>query len=208
MWGQANRWTSPVSASLFFSFASIPLGFGVELPGFLIIVEHEKQFYRFHSYLLSVVEQLEIDRHNHRFSFSVVDLRSQYKLAVTAHFNEANSGALLYAPRHGRMEKFVKEILDHQAYFDVQLTRMNSTFEHELLFEARAHHVALEMNGDVAQLCENFRTMYSYIRPWLIPLVRTILQHAYLLLLLTTAVLALLVGIRVTSFSNLQICVY
>ena len=200
MWGQANRWTGPVpvSASLFFSFASIPLGFGLELPGFLIIFEHEKQFYRFHSYLLSVVDQLEIDRQNHRFSFTVVDLLSRYKLTMTAHFNAANSGALLYGPRHGRMEKFVKEILDHHAYFDVQLTRVDPTVEQVVLFEARAHHVALEMNGDVTKLCEDFHKMHSYLHPWLVPLARTIIQHGYLILLLTSTVLALLAGIRVT----------
>ncbi|CAF5127296.1 unnamed protein product, partial [Rotaria sp. Silwood1] len=55
IWGQTNQWMNATSASLFFSFASVPWYFGLELPGFLIVFEYNHQFYRFNTYLLSII---------------------------------------------------------------------------------------------------------------------------------------------------------
>jgi hypothetical protein len=207
IWGQANQWisTSPVSASLFFSFASVPVGLGFELPGFLVIFEHNNQFYHFNTYLLSLVYNLILDNHTNHLSFTVYDLFFQYKLSVNVQFNDTNTGALLYAPRQGRMEKFVKEILDSNAHFDVRLSKLipvTSTDENDdsfvphryrehVLFEARTQHVALEINGDIMWLSKQFYNIYEKTYAWCFSLIRTLIQHYRFVLLLMITILVL-----------------
>ena len=216
IWGQANQWTrdTALPASLFFSFAIVPSGFGLELPGFLVIFEHNQQYYRFHSYLLSVVHNLEVDNRTNCMSFTVYDLFLEHKLRVSAHFNDANSAAMLYGPRHGRMEKFIKEMLDPGAYFDVRLSRViradpteksddllaSQDYREHVLFEERAHHVALEMNGNVTWLSENFENIYGNYA-WSFSVIRSIVQSYKLILLLITSIGTIFV---ITKFVGLS----
>ena len=188
IWAQANQWenlpSTTSSASLFFSFALIPWYFNLEFPGFLIIFEHNGQFYRFNTYLQSIVNDLSIDKQTNRLSFDVYDIFFQYKLHVNTHFNanETINGAMLYGPKKDRMEKFVQEILVKNLFFDVRLSRLTSTsssssssssdpftqhgYSEEILFDQRAHNIALEVTGDVDGLRDRFLAIYANIYPW------------------------------------------
>jgi hypothetical protein len=140
-------------------------------------------------------------------SFTVYDLFFEYKLTVGIQFDGANSGTLLYAPRQGRMEKFVKEMLDNNAHFDVRfsklipVTRMidddDSSVQYEyqehVLFEARTQNVAFEINGDIIWLSEQFRHVYEKNYSWCFSLVKILIQHYRFIVLLITAILILLI---------------
>jgi tocopherol cyclase len=212
IWGQANQWmsTSPISASLFFSFAIVPVGFGLELPGFLVIFEHNNQFFRFNTYLLSIVHDLVLNNNTNRLSFTVYDLFFEYKLSVSIQFEDANSGALLYAPRKGRMEKFVKEMLDNNAHFDVRLSKLipqsddlfvQRRYQEHVLFDARAQHVALEMHGDIIWLNEQFYNMYRKTYSWCFSLIRILIQYYRFVLLLTTTILVIVITLKFIRIS-------
>jgi hypothetical protein len=217
IWGQANQWisTSPISASLFFSFAIVPVGLGVELPGFLVIFEHNNQFYHFNTYLLSIVHNLVVNNSTNQLSFTVYDLFFEYKLSVSVQFDDVNSGTLLYGPREGRMEKFVKEMLDSNAHFDVHLSKLisamsidendNSFVHHDyredVLFEGRTQHVALELNGDVSWLSKQFYDIYEKNYSWCFSVIRTLIQHYIFILLLMTTILVLLIASQLTKIT-------
>jgi hypothetical protein len=217
IWGQTNQWisTSPISASLFFSFAIVPVGLGFELPGFLVIFEHNNQFYHFNTYLLSIVHNLVLNNNTNHLSFTIYDLFFEYKLSVRVQFDDANSGTLLYGPRQGRMEKFVKEMLDNNAHFDVRLSKLipatsmeenDDSFVHHgyrehVLFEARTQHVAFELNGDIIWLSEHFYHIYGKTYSWCFSLIRTLIQHYRFLLILTTTILVLFITSKLTDVS-------
>jgi hypothetical protein len=140
-------------------------------------------------------------------SFTVYDLFFEYKLTVSIQFDDANSGTLLYALRQGRMEKFVKEMLDNNAHFDVRfsklipVTRMidddDSSVQYEyqehVLFEARTQNVAFEINGDIICLSEQFRHVYEKTYSWCFSLVKILIQYYRFIVLLITAILILLI---------------
>jgi hypothetical protein len=204
IWGQANQWInlpSTSSASLFFSLALIPWYFNLEFAGFLVVFEYNHQFYRFNTYLQSIVNDLSVDKDTNQLSFNVYDLLFEYKLHISTHLNQHENinGAPLYGPRHGRMEKFVKEILTKNIYFDVQLFKLiqNTTiisnkdahdpfvqhgYSEEIIFQGRAQNVALEIEGNVKWLTEKFRQTYENIYPWNFSLIRS-LFHYYKLIL-------------------------
>ena len=213
IWGQANQWvtSSTTDASLFFSFAIIPTGFGIDKPGFLILFEYEKQFYRFNTFLLSIVHQLQVNNQTNTMSFTVYDALFQHKLQVTAHFLNINGGAVLYGPRNGRMEKFVREMLDRDAYFDVRLSRMELTelkinsddlfqqhgYREHLLFEGQANNVALEINGNVSWLTEQFDQVHGNVYPWQFSFTRLLLEYYQVVFLLLGTISIGFVVIRV-----------
>jgi hypothetical protein len=140
-------------------------------------------------------------------SFTVYDIFFEYKLTVSIQFDDANSGTLLYALRQGRMEKFVKEMLDNNAHFDVRfsklipVTRMidddDSSVQYEyqehVLFEARTQNVAFEINGDIICLSEQFRHVYEKTYSWCFSLVKILIQYYRFIVLLITAILILLI---------------
>jgi hypothetical protein len=184
------------------------MGLGFELPGFLVIFEHNSEFYYFNTYLLSIVHNLVMNNNTNYLSFTVYDLFFEYRLTVGIQFDDANSGTLLYAPRQGRMEKFVKEMLDNNAHFDVRfsklipVTRMvddddDSSVQHEyqehVLFEARTQHVAFEINGDIIWLNEQFRHVYEKTYSWCFSLVKILIQHYRFIVLLIITILILLI---------------
>jgi hypothetical protein len=202
IWGQANQWEnlpSTSSASLFFSLALIPWYFNLEFAGFLVVFEYNHEFYRFNTYLQSIVDDLSVDNKTNQLSFNVYDVLFQYKLHVSTHLNQSENihGAMLYGPRHGRMEKFVKEILAKNIYFNVRLSKLiqNPTlktnnhdlftqhgYSEEMIFQGRAENVALEITGDVNWLSEKFRKTYENIYPWNFSLIRTFIQYFKLIL--------------------------
>lgn len=210
IWGQANQWinASSVSASLFFSFAIVPIGFGLELPGFLVIFEHNNEFYYFNTYLLSIVHNLVVNNNTNYLSFTVYDIFFQYKLTVSIQFDDKNSGTLMYAPCQGRMEKIVKEMLDSNTYFDVHFSKLtlstrminddvDSSVQHEyqehVLFQARTQHVAFEIHGDIIWLSEQFRYVYERIYSWCFSLVKILIQYYRFILLLIISLFVLLI---------------
>lgn len=209
IWGQANQWisTESISASLFFSFAIVPVGLGVKLPGFLVIFEHNHQFYYFNTYLLSTVHELVVNNSTNQLLFVVHDLFFEYKLSVTVQLDDANSGILLYAPREGRMEKFVKEMLDSNVYFDVRLSKLipvasieenndvfiRHAYEEHTLFEARTQHVAFEINGDINWLREQFSYIYGKTYSWCFSLIRILVEYYKLILFLLVTILVLII---------------
>ena len=202
IWGQANQWENhPLtsSASLFFSLALIPWYFNLEFPGFLVIFELNQEFYRFNTYLQSIVSDLSIDNKTNQVSFNVYDVLFQYKLHVTTHCDQSENinGAVLYGPRSGQMEKFVKEILAKNIYFDVRLSKLNQNltsetddhdpfiqhgYSEEIIFQGRAQNIALEITGDVNWLIEQFRKTYENVYPWNFSLIRSLVQYYKLIL--------------------------
>lgn len=193
VWGQANHWESlpstTSSASLFFSLALIPWYFNMEFAGFLIVFEHNQEFYRFNTYLQSVIHNLKIDVDKNQASFDVYDVLFQYKFHISSYCNDVESiqGALLYGPRSHRMVKYVKELLTKNIRFDVCLSKLiqNGTmskddndpfvqhgYYEEIIFEGKAEHVALEITGNVNSLSEKFRNAYENIYPWNFSLIR------------------------------------
>jgi len=199
IWGQANQWKnlpSTSSASLFFSLALIPWYFNIEFAGFLLVFEYNHEFYRFNTYLQSIVNNLTVDKNTNQLSFNVYDVLFEYKLHISTHLNplENINGAMLYGPRNGRMEKFVKEILAKNIYFDVQLSKLiqnplskkhddnNDPFiqhgySEEIIFQGRAQNVALEITGDINWLSEKFRRTYENIYPWNFSFIRIFIQY-------------------------------
>jgi hypothetical protein len=115
------------------------------------------------------------------------------------------------------MEKFVKEMLDGNAHFDVRLSKQipaisteendDSFVQHgyreDVLFEERTQHVALEMNGDVIWLGKPFYNIYEKNYSWCFSLIRTLIQHYRFILLLTTTILVLLIASQLTVISFL-----
>ncbi|CAF4378718.1 unnamed protein product [Rotaria sp. Silwood2] len=193
IWGQTNQWMNATSASLFFSFASVPWYFELELPGFLIVFEYNHQFYRFNTYLLSIIHDFSVNNSKKHISFTVYDILFQYKLVVTIDLTDANDALLLYGPRHGRMEKFVKEFLSDSILFDVQLSQLiytntndrliQKSYIESIVFEARAQHVAFEMNGDIHNLIEKCHLIYDHLYSWLFPFNRTFIKHFKMLIM-------------------------
>lgn len=202
VWAQANQWEnlpSDSSPSLFFSLARIPWHFNINFPGFLVIFEHNGAFYRFNTYLQSVVAEFSADKTTNRVTLTVYDVLFEHKLQVTTHCSkpEATRGAILYGPRAGRMEKFVEEILSPNIYFDVRLSKLipNDSVERtsedpfvqhgygeEVLFQGRAVKAALEINGDIPELIEMFRTTYAGVLPWNFSLGRSLVRYYKLIL--------------------------
>lgn len=198
IWGQANQWEnlpSTSSASLFFSLALIPWYFNIEFAGFLLIFEYNQEFYRFNTYLQSIVSDLSVDNKTNQLSFNVYDVLFQYKLHISTYLNPSENihGAMLYGPNNGRMEKYVKEILAKNIYFDVRLSKLiqntssskddNSDlfiqhgYSEQIIFQDRARNVALEITGDINWLTEKFRQTYENIYPWKFSLFRSFIQY-------------------------------
>ncbi|CAF3241489.1 unnamed protein product [Rotaria socialis] len=210
IWGQANQWEhlpATSSASIFFSLALIPWYFNLEFAGFLIVFEHNNEFYRFNTYLQSIIHDLMIDPDTHEISFDVYDVLFQYKLHVSSYSNGLNNidGALLYGPRSDRMIKYVKELLTKNIHFDVRLSKLvqnmtsnnddnNLFIKHgyyeEIIFQGRAQSVALEITGNVKWLSEKFRQAYENIYPWNFSLIRSIVMHYKLIL---TSILTMII---------------
>lgn len=192
-WGQANQWQTNTSASLFFSFALIPWYFNLKFPGYLVVFEYNHEFYRFNTYLQSSVHNFEMNTTTNTVSFDVYDVLFRYKLHVQTHVDpmENVNGAMLYGPRNRRMEKYVKEILGRNIYFDVRLSKLisnNQTIDsndpfiqhgyvEEIIFEERAINIGLEITGDTNVLKQKVEQMYENVYPWNFSLVRNLVSY-------------------------------
>ena len=197
IWGQANYWKdlpSTSTASLFFSFALIPWYFKLQFPGFLVVFEHNRVFYRFNTYLQSILHDLAVNTTTNEVSFDVYDLLFEHKLHVSTHSKSlANlDGAMLYGPRGEGMVKFVKEILDRNLIFDVRLSKLtvDSTkanaaendpflqhgYTEEVLFDQQAENVALEVTGNTSWLTEQFTNTHGNHYPWQFSVMRLAVQ--------------------------------
>ncbi|UJR09552.1 hypothetical protein I4U23_013788 [Adineta vaga] len=214
IWGQGNQWEhlpSTISPpSLFFSLALIPWYFNLELPGFLVIFEYNDEVYRFNSYLLSLIDDLTVDETTNHISFAVYDISFQHKLHISTYCENCKNtpSVLLYGPRDDRMDKFVREILVRNIYFNVRLTRLiqNLTtdqnnedlliqhgYSEEMIFQGRAKNVAVEINGDIPSLIKTYRTIFENFHPWNYSFGRSLIQYYKL-------VLASILGIIVIRF--------
>ncbi|CAF0937922.1 unnamed protein product [Rotaria sordida] len=212
IWGQANQWenlsSTSSSASLFFSLALIPWYFNIEFAGFLIVFEYNNEFYRFNTYLQSIIHDLSINIHTNQISFNVYDVLFQYKLHISTYYNELENiySAMLYGPRYDRMEKYVKEFLTKNIHFNVQLSKLiyNMTlnkdnndifiqhgYYEEIIFQGQAQNIALEITGDVNKLSEKFRQAYENIYPWNFSLIRYLIL--YYKLVLTTIISSMII---------------
>jgi tocopherol cyclase len=222
VWGQANQWENlpaTSSASLFFSLALIPWYFNLEFAGFLVVFEYNREFYRFNTYLQSIVNDLSIDNNTNQVSFNVYDVLFQYKLHITTHCDQSENtnGALLYGPRYGRMDKFVKEILGKNIYFDVRLSKLNQNltskkddhdpfiqhgYHEEIIFQGRAQNVALEVTGNVNWLTEKFRATYENIYPWNFSFIRSFVQYSKFILGSVISLVIIWLFRLIKNFSN------
>ncbi|CAF1606898.1 unnamed protein product [Didymodactylos carnosus] len=202
----------------------IPWYFNLKFPGFLVIFYYNQTFYRFTTYSQSFVHRLMIDETNQRISFNLYDQLFKYKLRVILTYQHQSSSiapkANLYGPRNGKMEKFVNEILTN-ASFDVRFSKLiqdqtafisddeddevklfsqHGIYEN-VLYQAKADPVALEITGNVSWLSEQLHSTYGNSYPWTFSLTRVLMEmiiyikNSYITMILVT-VFTLLVIFR------------
>jgi hypothetical protein len=137
IWIQSNHFRGDPGASFMISLARIPWLRGY-FPGFLGFLLAEGKLYRFATYNRSVVERLTVDGKE----VSVTVKNRKQKLVVRAFLKE---GVVLKAPRHGVMERDIRESMVSGIRID--LYRRNG----ELIFSDRGDYAGVEIVGKVEQ---------------------------------------------------------
>jgi tocopherol cyclase len=141
IWIQSNHFTADTGASFMISLARIPWRNSF-FPGFLSFLLAGGKLYRFATYNGSVVEYLSVT--DERVTLMVA--HRKYSLKVTA---ELKQGVVLKAPRHGSMEREIRESL----VSSVQLHLSDRSGK--VIFEGRGAHAGVEIVGDVERYFAN-----------------------------------------------------
>ena len=141
IWIQSNHFSGDRQASFMISLARIPWLRGF-FPGFLCFLLADGKLYRFATYNRSRVERLEVSDE----AVSISILNRFYRLEVNATLKE---GVVLKAPRHGIMERDIRESM--MAGVRVDLKNRSG----ELIFSGRGDHAGLEIVGEVEQYFRN-----------------------------------------------------
>jgi tocopherol cyclase len=137
IWIQSNHFKHHEDASFMFSLARIPWLKGY-FPGFLSYLLINGLVYRFATYNRSQIELLEVKE-----EFVTVVLRNRrYQLTVKA---QRKDGGVLKAPRHGAMERNIKESII--STIDLELKNNQG----KLLFSDTGQYSGLEIVGDMEQ---------------------------------------------------------
>jgi len=141
IWIQSNHFNSNKDASFMLSLARIPWLKG-HFPGFLCFLLLNGRIYRFTTYNRSNVASLEL----FPGSVRVVLQNRNHKLTVNALRAE---GTVIKAPRHGNMEREIKESIVSTVYLELR-----NRFE-KVEFDDVGQFAGLEIVGDMEQYYQN-----------------------------------------------------
>jgi tocopherol cyclase len=141
IWIQSNHFKGDPGASFMISLARIPWLKGY-FPGFLGFLLTGGKLYRFATYNRSVVERLAVNGKE-----VLVTLRNRkLKLVLRAFLKE---GVVLKAPRHGVMERDIRESMVSRIQIDLYHR------DGELIFSDSADYAGVEIVGQVEQYFNN-----------------------------------------------------
>ncbi len=137
IWIQSNHFEKDDRASFMISLARIPWMKGF-FPGFLSFLRVNEKVYRFATYNRSKVEQLRVDPE--RVYLRVANRRHQLSALALR-----RDGGVLKAPRHGEMDREIKE----SVISTVSLELKDRTGR--VLFADHGKYAGLEIVGDMEQ---------------------------------------------------------
>jgi hypothetical protein len=141
IWIQSNHFEEDPGASFMLSLARIPWMRGY-FPGFLSFFLTEGQLYRFATYNRSSVSIIEV-------LDDAVHITINNRTHTLTVYVYRRTGGILKAPRHGQMEREIRESIISR--LDLELRDK----EGKLLFEGKGLHAGLEIVGDVAKYFKN-----------------------------------------------------
>ena len=141
IWIQSNHFKRDPGASFMISLARIPWLRGY-FPGFLCFLLAEGRLYRFATYNHSKVEHLTTSAGEVR----IIVRKRTLKLHIRAFLKE---GVVLKAPRHGVMERDIRESM--VSGIQVELSRKNG----EVIFSDRGELAGVEIVGQVERYFRN-----------------------------------------------------
>jgi len=141
IWIQSNHFKGDPGASFMISLARIPWLRGY-FPGFLGFLLAKGKLYRFATYNRSVVEHVAV---NDKEVLVTVKNR-KFKLEIRAFLKE---GVVLKAPRHGVMERDIRESMVSR--IQVELFNRNG----ELIFSDLGEYAGVEIVGHMEQYFRN-----------------------------------------------------
>lgn len=137
IWIQSNHFDADENASFMVSLARIPWLNG-HFPGFLSFLQANGKLYRFATYNHSVVDQLKLNGEE----VSMVLKNKRYRLSVRA---SAGEGGLLKAPRHGAMEREIRESIVSEVHLEL------ADSSGRVLFRGSGAYAGLEIVGRVEE---------------------------------------------------------
>lgn len=141
IWIQSNHFKSNPDASFMLSLARIPWLKGF-FPGFLSFLLIDGEVYRFATYNRSEVTRLEVTEEVVR-----IQIRNRrYQLSVRV---ERQEGSILKAPRHGSMDREIKESIISTVVVELK-NRMGDP-----IFSDTGRFAGLEIVGDMEQYYKN-----------------------------------------------------
>lgn len=141
IWIQSNHFENDKGASFMFSLARIPW-MGGFFPGFLSFFKVSGKLYRFATYNKSSVERIDLDDDQ----LLIVLGNKNLRLTVVVY---RQAGGILKAPRHGEMDREIKESI--VSSMTIELINKQG----KILFEGTGAHTGLEIVGDVGKFFNN-----------------------------------------------------
>jgi hypothetical protein len=141
IWAQSNHFDGNSGASFMISLARIPW-LRSFFPGFLSFLLLDGKVYRFATYNRSSIRKLEVD--DQRVYLEVVNRKYALSCRVLR-----KDGGILKAPRHGSMDRDIKESI--VSTLNLELRKRNG----EVLFKDTGRFAGLEIVGDVTQYFRN-----------------------------------------------------
>ncbi len=141
IWIQSNHFENDPAASFMLSLARIPW-MGGFFPGFLSFFKTGGRLYRFATYKHSAVKRLEVEEDEVRIELS----NRSHTLTVLVY---RKTGGILKAPRHGEMDREIKESIVSSMMLKLE------DKQGKLLFKGRGAYTGLEIVGDVAKFFNN-----------------------------------------------------
>jgi hypothetical protein len=141
IWVQSNHFDGNSGASFMISLARIPW-LRSFFPGFLSFLLLDGKVYRFATYNRSSIRKLEVD--DLYVDMEVVNRKYTLSCRVLR-----KDGGILKAPRHGSMDRDIKESI--VSTLNLELRKRNG----ELVFKDTGRFAGLEIVGDVAQYFRN-----------------------------------------------------
>lgn len=141
IWIQSNHFEQDPGASFMLSLARIPWK-GSYFPGFLSFFKVGGELYRFATYKKSIVDKIVIDKDQ-------LQIRLKSKKHNLAIIVFRRIGGILKAPRHGEMDREIKESI--VSSMEIELKDNKG----QLLFRGTGAHTGLEIVGDVEKYFNN-----------------------------------------------------
>lgn len=141
IWTQSNHFDQNRNASFMLSVARIPWLKGY-FPGFLSFLQLENKLYRFATYNRSSVKSLS--ETEDKVNIELANKRYMLEVSISK-----QDGGMLKAPRHGMMDRDIKESIISS--LDLVLKNRNG----ETLFSGRGGYAGLEIVGNMEQYYGN-----------------------------------------------------